>query len=602
MTIRYTVTPRPTAHKFDVVLHVASPSPEGQVLSLPAWIPGSYMIRDFAKHVVCFQAYSGGKPLHSVKRDKQTWILDPAQGPIEVHYTVHAWDLSVRKAHLDATHGYFNGTSVFFRVDGADNSPCDVVLEKPEGERYREWRVATTLPRQSGGKLDFGNFQAKDYDELIDCPVEMGTFVHATFEAGGIPHEIALTGLFDVDLERLCADLKVVCEEHLSRMGTPSDLDCFLFQIMVVGSGYGGLEHRTSTSLICSRDDLPKKGETEIGNGYRTLLALASHEYFHLWNVKRIKPARFTPFDLSKESPTTLLWAFEGFTSYFEPLALVRCGLIDRNSWLELVGRKLSDVMRRPGRHVQSVTDSSFDAWTKFYQQDEDAPNAIVSYYSKGSMVALALDLTLRLDGGCSLDDVMRALYDRYGETGQGVPEQGIQSLVAELTELDLTAFFEEALHGTGDALWERLTSLLSRVGIAAVLRPREGTNDRGGKPGKAKEHEWSTRGDLGLLMRPGSTKVRFVLSEGPAMRGGIAPGDDVIALNRIKAGADLPERVARLTPGEDATLHVFRRDELHEVTATVRVAPCDTVVLTLESEPHESASQLLDQWLGEVS
>ena len=159
MTIRYTVTPRPTAHKFDVVLHVASPSPEGQVLSLPAWIPGSYMIRDFAKHVVCFQAYSGGKPLRSVKRDKQTWVLDPAKGPIEVRYTVHAWDLSVRKAHLDATHGYFNGTSVFFRVEGADNSPCDVVLEKPEGERYREWRVATTLPRQSGGKLEFGNFQ-----------------------------------------------------------------------------------------------------------------------------------------------------------------------------------------------------------------------------------------------------------------------------------------------------------------------------------------------------------------------------------------------------------------------------------------------------------
>ena len=601
MNVRYTVTPRPTAHKFDVVLDIATPTSEGQVLSLPAWIPGSYMIRDFAKHVVKLEAVSNGQPIGVTKRDKQTWDLAPTKGPVQVRYSVHAWDLSVRKAHLDATHGYFNGTSVFLRVHGADEAPCAVVLNKPEGDRYQNWRVATTLPRVADDSLDFGDFQARDYDELIDCPVEMGTFVHARFEAGGIPHEVALTGVFDVDLDRLCADLRAICEEHLERMGTPSDLDRYLFQIMVVGSGYGGLEHRTSTSLICSRDDLPRKGDTDVSDGYRTLLALSSHEYFHLWNVKRIKPARFTPFDLSQESPTTLLWAFEGFTSYYEPLALVRCGQIDRKSWLELMGRKLTDVMRRPGRHVQSVADSSFDAWTKFYQQDEDAPNAIVSYYSKGCMVALALDLTLRLDGGTSLDTVMRALYDRYGETGEGVPEDGIQTIVAELTDLNLDAFFDEALHGTGDALWERLTGLLERAGIIANLRPREGTKDRGGKAGKAKEADWDTRGDLGVQLRRSGTKVQFVLADSPAMHAGVAPGDEIIAMNHIKAGADLPSRVARLNPGEEVVLHVFRRDELHTLTATLRPAPRDTVVLALETEPAESASDILDGWLGPI-
>ena len=263
------------------------------------------------------------------------------------------------------------------------------------------------------------------------------------------------------------------------------------------------------------------------------------------------------------------------------------------------MGRKLTDVMRRPGRHVQSVADSSFDAWTKFYQQDEDAPNAIVSYYSKGCMVALALDLTLRLDGGTSLDAVMRRLYERFGETGAGVPEDGIQAVVAELTGLDLDPFFDEALHGTGDALWDRLTDLLSRAGIDAALRPREGTKDRGGKAGKTPEADWATRGDLGVLLRPSGAKVRSVLADGPAMHAGVAPGDEIVAMNGIKAGADLPIRIARLNPGDPVVLHVFRRDELHTLTATLRAAPRDTVVLTLPKRTAEAAEAVLDDWLG---
>ncbi|MFK7927558.1 MAG: M61 family metallopeptidase [Myxococcota bacterium] len=599
MSVHYAVVPsNPSGHLFTVTLTVDAPDPDGQILTLPAWIPGSYLVRDFAMHIVHLAAHDANGPVESHKTDKQTWKVAPCAGPLTVVYQVYAWDLSVRKAHLDQTHGYFNGTSLFLEVVGQSAGPQRVTLQPPTDPACADWRVATTLPRTSGSHLGFGQFEAPDYDALIDHPVEMGTFEHASFEARGIPHEIALTGRFDVDIDRLIRDLKVICEGHLDLMGIPSDLDRYLFQIMVVGGGYGGLEHRSSTSLICSRNDLPQVGEEELTDGYRTLLALSSHEYFHTWNVKRIKPAVFTPFDLSKETHTTLLWAFEGITSYYEPLGLIRTKVIKTDSYLELVGRKLTDVMRRPGRHLQTVAQSSFDAWTKFYKQDENNANAIVSYYSKGHMVALALDLTLRTQthGKVTMDDVMRTLFERHGMTGVGVPEDGVQAVATELSGLDLSDFFAEALHSTGDALWDRLVALLGRVGVTAALRPREGDKDRGGKPGKLKKDRWETAGDLGIVTLKG--KVRTVRADSAAMRAGLSAGDQLVALDGIKVGSDIVERIAKKAPGTMVTLHVFRRDELLELAATVGQAPCDTVVLELDDTASEAAISLRNRWL----
>jgi predicted metalloprotease with PDZ domain len=597
--VRYRVTPSdPAGHVFSVTLHVEHPDPTGQVLSLPAWIPGSYLVRDFAKHLGPLRAMRGGEPVQLHRLDKQTWRAPAGAGPLQVDYTVYAWDLSVRKAHLDRTHGYFNGTSLFLRVHGADGGAHEVDLAPPADPACLGWRVATTLRRLSGDPLGFGVFIAPDYDDLIDHPVEMGTFEHATFDAGGVPHAVALTGRFTCDTGRLCRDLARICEGHLATMGRPSDLDRYLFQIMVVGDGYGGLEHRASTSLVCSRGDLPRPGHDDVSDGYRTLLALASHEYFHLWNVKRIKPAAFTPFDLSREAPTTLLWAFEGITSYYEPLGLVRAGLIDAKSYLELVGRKLTDVMRRPGRHKQTVTDSSFDAWTKFYQQDENALNDIVSYYSKGGMVALALDLTLRRDTArrTTLDDVMRRLYALHGETGVGVPEDGIERIAADISGLDLSAFFDEALRGTGDRLWDDLVELLAHFGVAARLRPREGAKDRGGKPGAVPDAQRDRRGDLGFGVSNGG-KVAWVREGSAAARAGLSALDEIVAIEGLKAGADAMDRIADLAPGATVTLHVFRRDELHTLTATVDTPPADTVWFELLDD-HDAAARRA-AWLG---
>jgi predicted metalloprotease with PDZ domain len=301
--ITYVVTPRrPEAHLFSVELSIPDPGTAPITLSLPAWIPGSYMIRDFARNIVSIAAADAAGPLPIEKLDKQTWRLTPRQTPNEVSgdraltltYEVYAWELTVRSAHLDRTHGYFNGPSLFLRVHGRDQAPCCVELRAPADPACADWRVATSLARDveeqpETGRWDFGRFVADDYDDLIDHPVEMGHFDVLAFRVGEVPHWMAISGRHQGDLVRLTADLGPICAEHAALFGE-LPLDRYLFLTQVVGDGYGGLEHRFSTSLLCSRDDLPESLATSAGGGraggdYRKFLGLCSHEYFHLWNV-----------------------------------------------------------------------------------------------------------------------------------------------------------------------------------------------------------------------------------------------------------------------------------------------------------------------------
>jgi len=445
--VRYLIRPQDVhAHLFEVHCELDDPHPEGQRFRLPSWIPGSYLIREFARQFVAVRAESAGAPLAIEKEAKDLWRTAPAPGPITVVAGIYAYDLSVRTAYVDATRAYFNGACVFLRPEGKEQAACIVEILPPAGDEYAQWRVATTLGPQGAPPYGFGTYAAANYDELIDHPVEIGDFALAAFTAGDVRHEIALTGHHRADLERLARDLARVCQWHIDLFGGASPsrppFDCYLFQITAVGDGFGGLEHRSSTSLLCRRDELPVRGRTAISDGYLNLLGLASHEYFHSWNVKRIKPIAFAPYDLSQENYTRQLWAFEGFTSYYDDLALVRSTLIDEARYLELLARSITSVLRTPGRHLQSIADSSFDAWIKFYRQDENSPNAGISYYWKGSLVALALDLTLRKGRG-SLDDVMRALWTGHGSTGVGVAEDEIERILGEIAGHDMHDFFD---------------------------------------------------------------------------------------------------------------------------------------------------------------
>ncbi|MBA3979252.1 MAG: peptidase M61 [Alcanivorax sp.] len=592
--IHYRIQPhRPEAHLFAVEVTVPEPTPEGQAFTLPAWIPGSYMIRDFARHIVSFDAQAGGQSVGWSKLDKQTWQLMPVDGPVTVRIEVYAWDLSVRGAHLDTTHGYFNGSCVFLAAMGHEDAPCEVEIEPPAHPGCTGWRLATGMPRVSGESLGFGRFRAENYDALIDYPVEMGLFEHATFEACGVPHEVVISGRHFTDLARLCRDLVPICEAHIRLFGEPAPMDRYVFMTLVTGDGYGGLEHRNSTSLMCARQDLPRRTDApdSLRDGYRTYLGLCSHEYFHTWNIKRIKPEAFTPFDLRQEVHTELLWAFEGITSYYDDLALVRTGLITPQAYLELVAQTLTRVQRGSGTQRQTVTESSFDAWTRFYKQDENAPNAIVSYYAKGALVALALDLTLRdLTGEeKSLDDLMRLLWQRYGKLDKGVPERGIQALAEELAGQSLADFFDLALYSTEPL---PLESLLARRGVQLSWRPPAGHSDNGGKPA-ATAPVW-----LGVRVAedPLGARIQVAHDQGAAMAAGLSAGDVIVALDGLKTDARrLDEQLAVYQPGERIRVHAFRRDELMQFDVALSPGEANTAVLLLQDETLNDAAR---QWL----
>jgi len=593
---RYRIKPiDPRAHLFEVECIVDAPDPAGQVFRLPTWVPGSYLVREFARHFTAVRARCNGTTVPLTKLRKDTWRAAPCSGRLCVVATVYAFDQSVRTAYLDDRRGYFNGAAVFLCPDGRADAPCEVEIEAPELSAGADWRVATTLPALDAPPWGFGRYGAADYDALIDHPVELGHFALASFTAGGAPHDIAITGSQRADLERLAADLNRVCQWHVDLFEPDTHrapFDRYLFQITAVADGYGGLEHRSSTSLICRRDELPAHGMETVGDDYLTLLGLASHEYFHAWNVKRIKPAAFVPYDLGTEGYTRLLWAFEGITSYYDDLALVRSGTIEPARYLELLGRAITTVLRGPGRHVQSVADSSFDAWIKYYRQDENTPNAVVSYYVKGSIVALALDLLLRVESGTSLDAVMRALWHRYGRKGEGVPEDGIEAITSEVARRDLREFFARYVHGTDDP---PVAELLARVGVGFELRPSHGASDRGGKPGSGPV----PRAALGAKVT-GDMKIAHAYSGGAAEQAGLAAGDQIVAIDGIKATSELLRtRLERGPAGTGVRIHAFRRDELQERTVTLDEPAHDTCVLRLLDAPEAETAARRLAWLG---
>ena len=588
--IHYTIVPKDLAgHLFNVTVTVANPDPDGQAFALPAWIPGSYMIREFARNIVRIRADSGGNAVALTKLDKHSWRAAPTAGALTLHYEVYAWDLSVRAAHLDQTHGFFNGTSVFLRVLGQESLVHQVDIQRPADPAARTWRVATAMPEAGAKRYGFGVYACANYDELIDHPVEMGDFELATFKAHGIPHDIVITGRVpNLDMARLQADLKAICETQIAFFEPKTKrapLERYVFMTMAVGDGYGGLEHRASTALICARADLPSLATpkaAEPGEGYLRFLGLCSHEYFHTWNVKRIKPAAFAPYDLQAENYTPLLWLFEGFTSYYDDLMLVRAGIIGEATYFKLQAKTIGGVLRGSGRLKQSVADSSFDAWSKYYRQDENSPNAIISYYTKGSLIALAFDLTIRAKtgGAKSLDDIMLALWERYGRdfydgAGRGVTEQEVEALFDEISGLKLKNMFERYVRGLDDL---PLAKLYAPLGVKLV-------DER--KGGKASL-------DAGIGRDPLGAKLTQVHEGGAAHQAGLSALDVVIAIDGLRVNGNPPNvdaLLARYRVGDRVTLHAFRRDELMAFDVTLQGDRVPGISLTQAVAGRKSAA-----------
>ena len=529
----------PHARLFTVTLTVAHPQ-EQQELSLPVWIPGSYLVREFSKNLQRLSAQQGRRvPL--LQLDKHRWRATcRTDRPLVLTYEVCAYDSSVRTAWLDASRGFFNGTSVCLRVHGQEDAPH--ALEVASTAATAHWSVATGLTPQSIDKRGFGVYAASHYDELVDCPVEMGTFWSGQFTACGVAHRFVVAGAApSFDGKRLLADTQKICETAIRfwhGKGKPP-IKNYLFMLNAVHDGYGGLEHRNSTALICGRRDLPRTGEARASDGYTTLLGLISHEYFHTWNVKRLRPAEFSRYDYSQENYTQLLWFFEGFTSYYDDLLLRRAGLIDDANYLKLLAKATNQVLQTPGRSLQTVAQASFDAWVKYYRQDENTPNATVSYYTKGSLVALCLDLTLRREGKTTLDDVMRALWKRCA--GGPMTEADLRAELASLAGRSFDNELDQWVHSTAEL---PLAELLAAHGVA--LKPEQ--------PQLAQR--------LGLRVTENhSVQLKTVLRGGPAEKAGMAAGDEWLGLQVQGQGW----RIARL---EDVAFYAGAATQVTAVVA----------------------------------
>ncbi len=590
----------PHAHLFRIKLDIQAVTGKQQTLSLPTWIPGSYLIRDFAKHIVEIKASdTSGHEVDLIPNGLSSWDFQ-SQTPITVEYSVYAWDLSVRKAHFDQTHAFFNGTSVFLALEEHRNSPMKVTMLNNAFTDNALWRVATGMPKIDVDDNGFGSYWAQDYRDLVEYPFELGNYQEIQFNACGIPHRMVFTGRLNsnTDFDKIRSDVQKICETEIKFFGLDAPhnppMTEYLFQVMVTTADYGGLEHRNSTALICSRDDLAFIGMEGNTEGYLQFLELCSHEYFHTWNVKRIQPKGYQDSKLDRPVISEQLWWFEGVTSYYDALFLLKSQLINETEYLNLLGKQLTRIYMMSGRLKQSVAQSSHYTWTKFYQQDEDAPNSIISYYTKGSLIALALDLTLRQQTAnrCSLDTVVRYLWSEFGSKndglGQGLEEKQIEEICSELCIQhggeSLTAFFEQALYGTEDL---DLETLFKPFGYEFILRPAKNPSDTGGNIEadaltKLIDSPPSSIGARIQNLPAGGIEITHVWNQHAAYFSGLTKGDQIIAIDGIKvrSKSSFEQLLARHHENQTWECHYFRRDELYHTKLSPLKAPKDRVTI----------------------
>ena len=567
MTVKYFVNfDEANKHIFNVKIDISEHKESTLNLSLPAWIPGSYMIRDFSKNIINLKANRGCDELLISIIDKQNWSIDSDGEAFTVEYQVYAFDSSVRTAYLDQNRAFFNGTSLFISVNEFQSQKHEVELLTPSFTD--KWKVATGLKRAEKTPVySFGNYYSDDYAELIDCPVEIGDFTHLEFEVADTPHYLILNGKHYADTERVVKDVTKLCQHHIDLFekdtGGKPPFEEYWFLTNILPNGFGGLEHKNSTALLCSTFDFPNINKPdEQSDGYKTFLSLVSHEYFHNWNVCRIKPEEFIPYSLNSESYTKQLWAFEGITSYYDDISLYRADLISFEEYLKLKSKTISRVNRGNGQLKQNLIESSFYTWTKFYQQGADAANNIVSYYTKGALVALWLDLTIRKTTSAtkSLDDVMRALWAEF--INQGTDYKGTQldtiiDIVNELTAVDLRDEFYQLLNDKSPV---PLTDLLADFGVELKQVASKATSLL-----EASSDQHSPY--LGFMFKESALGITAtqVLENSPIEKAGISVQDNIIAIDNIVVNkGNFANVVNNLQLNQNYNIAYIRNGELY--------------------------------------
>ncbi|HIK04995.1 MAG TPA: M61 family metallopeptidase [Trichormus sp. M33_DOE_039] len=570
-TIHYQVAmPQPETHLFEVRLQIVNHKSSILDLKMPVWTPGSYLVREYAKNLQDFTAFAGDKPLSWRKVSKNHWQInkDDVSSEVTVSYRIFANELSVRTNHLDATHGYFNGAALFLRLLGTDNLPISVTVLPP----YPQWQVTTALPKI---KEQFNTFYASDFDTLVDSPFEIGDHQLYNFEVLGKPHELAIWGQGNFQVQPLISDIqKIVQVEAQMFGGLPYDR--YLFLVHLFAQAYGGLEHKNCCSLIYQRFGFRTQDK------YERFIQLVAHEFFHLWNVKRIRPKALEVFNYDQESYTPSLWFCEGTTSYYDLIIPLRAGIYEVKTYLNYWSKEISRFLTTPGRKVQSLSESSFDAWIKLYRPDANSGNSQISYYLKGEMVSLLLDLLIRArhHNRRSLDDVMRQMWHEFGEPEIGYTPQQLQAVIESVAELDLTDFFKRYIDGTDELPFDQY---LEPFGLHLVTE---------------KEDEPY----LGMKVNTenGREIIKFVETASPAQLAGIDAGDELLAIAGIKVTAhQLSDRLKDYQPHDTIQVTIFHQDELRTVSLTLgQPRPVKYQVVPIKN-PNPIQQENFAGWLG---
>ena len=576
--MRYEVAmPQPETHLFEVCLHIQGwqqGTPSVLDLKMPVWTPGSYLVREYARHLQDFTATADDRtalPLPWHKVSKNHWQIDrQGQESLIIRYRIYANELSVRTNHLDGTHGYFNGAALFFYVPGHEQQAVQVTIVPPAG-----WQVSTPLPTVDG---QAHTFKASDFDTLVDSPFEIGRQQVYDFTALDKPHQLVVWGDGNLEPDRLIADIQKLIQVEAALFGG-LPYDRYLFLLHLSSQGFGGLEHKSSCSLIYQRFGFRQKDK------YDRFIQLVAHEFFHLWNVKRIRPKALEVFDYEQENYTPSLWFSEGTTSFYDLAIPYRAGLYDLRTYLIALNREITRFQMTPGRKVQPLSESSFDAWIKLYRADANSPNSQMSYYLKGEMVSLLLDLLIRErhSNRRSLDDVMRQLWEQFGKPDVGFTPAQLQQVIETVAQTNLANFFARCLHSTDDLPFD---DHLRPFGLRLLA-------DGGAEDGVPY---------LGLTVKTenGRDMVKFVETASPAQQAGMDAGDELLAVNELRVSADqLSERLRDFRAGDRVQLSFFHQDELRACTVTLAEPRCARFQIVPVEHPSHSQEQNFLGWLS---
>jgi predicted metalloprotease with PDZ domain len=560
--IAYTVSmARPHTHLFGVEarLRYRAAAPGALDFVMPVWTPGSYLVREFERHVQDFEARDGGgRTLAWVKTNKNTWRIEAAGArEVRVRYAVYANELTVRTSDLNDRHAFWNNANLLMYPEGLLGAASTLKVEP-----FGDWKVATGLPAVAGAQ---NTFRAENFDVLYDSPFLVSNFKTLPFEVRGVPHRIVVDGEGDYDPERLRRDAQRITEAAVEVMGELPYRD-YTYMLMLAPARGGGLEHANSTALILRRFGF------STADDWLSVHTLFAHEIFHVWNVKLIRPDVLGPFDYTRENYTRLLWVAEGVTNYYESLLVRRAGLMSDRQYLALMAREIQTLQETPGRLEQSLEEASFDAWIEYYRPDENTVNTNVSYYDKGAIVGLLLDLEIRRrsNGARSLDDVMRALYKDFYKQNRNYTSEDFRRAAEAAAGGSLEEFFRRYVRGREELDYD---TALASVGLRL-----DTSSDAAGRPAPVAAH-------LGAALeeKDGRLTVKNVPAGTPAYEQGLSAADQIVAVDGYRATlAFLNERLADKRPGAQLTLTVFRGDELRmlpvklgsRTAATYRIVP----------------------------